>query len=283
MNGDLSARPKPDDSPAAKRKRKRQEILRYVNKQRLLLVGSRGVNARQRHLLEDLGRLLPHHKKESKLETKGELRVLNEIAELRSCNGCLYVEARRRGLDLYAWIARFPTGPSFKFRVLNLHTMDELRLTGNCAQGTRPLLCFDPKFDATPHWRLCKRALAVTFGTPRGHPKSKPFFDHALSFAMLDDKIWVRHFQISPQSDDLVEIGPRFVLSLLKILAGPFSGATLYNQPESKHVLVKPVRNYLDRKIAHIQRVEHKLANKPPPDELASLFKDTGQDPLAVT
>lgn len=282
MTGDSSTRSKPNANRAANRKRKRQEVLRYANKQRLLLVGSRGVNARQRHFLDDLSRLLPHHKKESKLETKGELRVLNEIAELRSCNGCLYLEARRRGLDLYAWIARFPTGPSLKFRVLNVHTMDELRLTGNCAQGTRPLLCFDPKFDTTPHWRLCKRALAVTFGTPRGHPKSKPFFDHALSFAMLDEKIWVRHFQISPQSDDLVEIGPRFVLSLLRILAGPFSGATLYNKLETKHVTAKPVRNYLERKIAHIQRVEHKRANKPPPDELASLFKDTVHEPRGV-
>ena len=48
---------------------------RYQNKQRLLVLSSRGVTARYRHLLEDLRTLLPHSKKESKLDV-GE-SVLN--------------------------------------------------------------------------------------------------------------------------------------------------------------------------------------------------------------
>lgn len=260
-------------------------VVKYANKQRLLLVASRGISARQRHLLEDLGRLLPHHKKEAKLDAKGQPRVLAEIAELKSCNGCLYLEARKRGLDLYMWLARFPRGPTLKFHVLNVHTMDELRLTGNCSMGSRPLLCFDRAFDRSPAWGLCKRALSLTFGTPRGHPKSKPFFDHAISFAILDDKIWIRHYQID--KENLVEIGPRFVLALIRVFAGPFAGPTLYHSPEplasgSDGAPRKKKATYQERKLAQTLRGEHKLANTLPPDELASLFKQPTDDHLGL-
>lgn len=41
---------------------------RWLNKQRTLVVASRGVGARHRHLLEDLKKLLPHHKAEVRKE-----------------------------------------------------------------------------------------------------------------------------------------------------------------------------------------------------------------------
>ena len=169
----------------------------YRNKQRVLVLASRGITARHRHLLEDLRTLLPHHKKDSKLDTKGDVRSLNEICEVKSCNGALYLEARKRR-DLYLWLSRAPHGPSGKFLVTNVHTMDELRLTGNCARGTRPLLAFCGGLAgpaAPPHWRLVRALLAATFGTPLGHPKSKPFFDHVLSFALVDGRVWVRHYR----------------------------------------------------------------------------------------
>ena len=34
--------------------------------------------------------------------------------------------------------------------------MDELKLTGNCLKGSRPLLNFDDAFDSEPHWQLLK-------------------------------------------------------------------------------------------------------------------------------
>ena len=138
---------------------------------------------------------MPHHKADSKMDSKSDPRQLNEVCELKSCNGCLYLEARKR-TDLYLWLARPPRGPSAKFLVQNVHTMDELKLTGNCGHGTRALLCFDATFDAEPHWRAVKDLLAVTFGVPRGHPKSKPFFDRCMAFAIDDGKVWVRHYQI---------------------------------------------------------------------------------------
>jgi ribosome biogenesis protein BRX1 len=87
-------------------------------RQRVLLLSSRGVTFRHRHLLNDLGALLPHSRKESKLDTKTKLYQLNELAELYNCNNVLYFEARK-GKDLYAWMSKPPNGPTVKFHVQN--------------------------------------------------------------------------------------------------------------------------------------------------------------------
>src|SRR5262245_29710719 len=88
------------------------------NRQRVLMLTSRGVTYRHRHLLNDLAALLPHARKESKLDTKSKLYQLNELAELYNCNNVLFFEARK-GKDLYAWISKPPNGPTIKFHVQN--------------------------------------------------------------------------------------------------------------------------------------------------------------------
>merc|ERR1712137_760072 len=79
--------------------------------------------------------------------------------------------------------------------------------------------------------------LIQCFGTPRNHPKSKPFHDHVMSVYYMDKKIWFRHYQITPKTikDDnnaderqLTEIGPRFVLDPIRYFTGAFSGQTMY-------------------------------------------------------
>jgi hypothetical protein len=35
------------------------------------------------NLLEDFKKLIPHHKTDNKLDTKGDIRVVNEIAEMK--------------------------------------------------------------------------------------------------------------------------------------------------------------------------------------------------------
>ncbi|CAM9730675.1 unnamed protein product [Discosporangium mesarthrocarpum] len=210
----------------------------YRNKQRVLLFSSRGITSRYRHLLADLRKLVPHHKKDVKLDVghkESLASAVNEIAEVKSCNSCLFLECRKK-LDLYLWAGKTPNGPSAKFSVLNVHTMDELKLTGNCMLGSRPLLNFDSKFDQVAHWRLVKCILTDIFSTPRGHPKSKPFVDRIMSFFVADGKVWVRNYQIVDKGDggvkekkteklggetaSLVEIGPRFVLNPIRIFAG---------------------------------------------------------------
>ena len=52
------------------------------------------------------------------LDSKDFLNVINEIAEIKSCNSCLFFEVRKKR-DLFLWMSKTPLGPSVKFHVLN--------------------------------------------------------------------------------------------------------------------------------------------------------------------
>jgi ribosome biogenesis protein BRX1 len=163
----------------------------WKNRQRTLVLCARGVNTRFRHLMNDIIDLLPHSKKENKIERKIAKDYINELCYQRSCNNCIYLEARKQK-DFFLWVMKSPEGPSIKFAVQNIHTLDELKLTGNCLKYSRPLLSFDSSFNAEPHLQLMKEMLHQAFNTPKNHPKSKPFIDHVLSFNYYDDRIWFR-------------------------------------------------------------------------------------------
>ncbi|KAI6045541.1 ribosome biogenesis protein BRX1 [Pisolithus marmoratus] len=221
-----------------KRKRQAEEIEaendvqpKRRNKQRVLMLSSRGVTHRMRHLMSDLEVLLPHVKRESKLDSKSQLQLLPELADLHNCNNTLYFEARRHE-DLYLWAAKTPNGPSIKLHVLN----------ETCLKGSRGILSFDKAFDETEWGRMTKELFTHIFGVPPLARRAKPFIDHVLSFSILDNKIWFRNFQIlekdpqqpnGPPKMSLVEIGPRFVLTPIRIFEGAFSGATVYSNPGS--------------------------------------------------
>jgi len=234
--------------PVSERKTKRGYPMKYVNKQRCLMLCSRGAVASYRHLMGDVRSLLPHNKLDVKLDTKRELTAINEISEMKSCNSALFFEFRKRK-DLYLWASATPFGPSCKFLVQNVHTMEELRLTGNHLKGSRPILSFDAAFEAEPHLKILKELFTRIFGTPLGHPKSKPFIDHVINFSVLDGRIWFRNFQIvddtlnekklakivasgKEAANKLVEIGPRFVLQPVRIFSGSFTGQTLFQNRE---------------------------------------------------
>ncbi|KAI7819116.1 Brix domain-containing protein, partial [Kickxella alabastrina] len=259
-------------------------------KQRVLLVASRGVTYRHRHLMNDLEALLPHSKKEAKIEAKKEMELLNELAEIQGCNNVFYFEARKH-TDLYLWIARAPSGPSVKFHVQNIHTMDELKMTGNCLKGSRPILSFDSNFDTEPHMQLLKEVLTQTFAVPKGARKSKPFFDHVFTFSIVDGRIWFRNYQIVEKDaqtggdmakDDkptLIEIGPRFVLNTIRIFEGSFGGPTLYENPKyiSPNVMRASVRNqqaakHAARVAGNQEREARVKANPMPVDPLKDVF-----------
>lgn len=73
---------------------------------------------RHRHLLNDLTSMLPHGRKDAKIDTKSKLFYLNEIAELYNCNNVLFFEARK-SQDLYMWMSKAPNGPCIKLYVQN--------------------------------------------------------------------------------------------------------------------------------------------------------------------
>ncbi|KAA8584491.1 hypothetical protein FQN60_008276, partial [Etheostoma spectabile] len=202
---------------------------KWTNKERVLIFSSRGINFRTRHLMQDLRTLMPHSKADTKMDRKDKLFIVNEVCEIKNCNKCLFFEAKKKQ-DLYMC----PHGPSAKFLVQNIHTLAELKMTGNCLKGSRPLLSFDPKFDKEPHFALLKELFIQTFSTPRYHPKSQPFVDHVFTFTMADNRIWFRNYQIIEEDASLVEIGPRLVLNLMKIFQGSFGGPTLFENPDFK-------------------------------------------------
>ncbi|KAF2446145.1 ribosome biogenesis protein-like protein Brx1 [Karstenula rhodostoma CBS 690.94] len=228
------------------------------NKQRVLILSSRGVTYRHRHLLQDLYSLMPHSRKEAKLDTKTKLYQLNELAELYNCNNVLFFEARK-GQDLYAWMSKAPNGPTVKMHLQNLHTMEELNFIGNCLKGSRPVLSFDAQFEKQAHTRLIKELLTQIFGVPKTARKVKPFVDHVMGFTLADGKIWVRVYQINESEPgkkkpvdgekmdvdsapkkkgktdfdvQLVEIGPRFVLTPIVIQESSFGGPIIYENKE---------------------------------------------------
>jgi len=73
---------------------------------------------RHRHLLNDIASLLPHSRKDAKLDTKSKLYQLNELAELYNCNNVFFFEARK-GKDLYLWMSKAPNGPTVKMHMQN--------------------------------------------------------------------------------------------------------------------------------------------------------------------
>jgi ribosome biogenesis protein BRX1 len=138
--------------------------------------------------------------------------------------------------------------------------MEELHFTGNCLKGSRPILSFDASFDSAPHLRVLKELFLHIFGVPKGARKAKPFVDHVMGFTLADGKIWIRNYQINetepskiiPKEGDeaskvkekrtgkggreteinLVEIGPRFVLTPIVIQEGSFGGPIIYENKE---------------------------------------------------
>jgi len=140
--------------------------------------------------------------------------------------------------------------------------MEELNFTGNCLKGSRPILSFDKSFEGQAHTKLIKEVLTHVFGVPQGSRKVKPFVDHVMGFTIVDEKIWIRCYQITetetpkqqkPGSEgaeqpsvsapkdgsskgdtniSLVEIGPRFVLTPIVILEGSFGGPVIYENKE---------------------------------------------------
>ena len=252
-----------------------QEEKRWRNKQRVLVFASRGIGHRYRHLMNDVKNMLPHSKSEPKFEKKQSLQEINEIAELKSCNNTMYFECRK-GQYLYLYASCQPMGPTIKFQVLNVHTLGELRITGNCLKASRPLLHFDSAFDedSKPELAVMKAALTRAFGTPRNHPKSQPFHDHILGFYWVDEKVWVRHYQIQPAAAEfandperqtLTEIGPRFVLEPILIQEGSFGGKLLFKneQFESPAALLRAQREQkMHSTVAKVKNTENAKKRK---------------------
>lgn len=139
----------------------------------VLLLGTRGIKARHRHLLRDLLRLLPHARPGTKLDTEEHgLRAVVSACEDADCDSALLLDARDPS-RLYMWAAGCPDGPSAMLRVRNVHTVAELNLEARRMAGVRNLLVFDKAFNVSAERRVLKALLTLTLSVPLGAVQSQ--------------------------------------------------------------------------------------------------------------
>lgn len=244
--------------------------------QRTLVLCSRGVSHQQRHIMSDIARLLPHSKKEAKVDRKKHFSALNDLAEMHSCNNIIYLEGRKK--IAFLWLLHYPNGPSVKFLLQNVHTAEELRLTGNCLRSSRPLLSFDNSFTESAHMRLIQHMCVQIFSTPEGHVKSMPFVDHVFSFTHAHNKIFFRNFELVENNSEvsLVEIGPRFVLTPIKVLNGLTSGDTLYKNgsylPPRQEAAVRSYSDNLRKKKNREKRDRREFVSNPGEPSISDVY-----------
>ncbi|CAL9138036.1 unnamed protein product [Musa acuminata var. zebrina] len=153
--------------------------------------------------------LVPHCKKDSKVESQeSEGATLNELIELRNCSSCLLFDCRKQK-DLYHWMVKCPSGPSVKFLVNPVYTMEELKLTSNHLKRSHPILTFSSNFDKVPCIFFSSQLLAYCFifSIPKDHWKAKPFHDHVFVFPIVDDHIRFRNYQISVPRNEIDKVG----------------------------------------------------------------------------
>lgn len=122
---------------------------------------------------------------------------------------------------------------------------------------------------------------------PRTSRRLKPFIDHILVFSILDNRIWFRNYQIiekdplhpsGPPQTSLVEIGPRFVLTPIRIFEGSFGGPTVFANQE--FVTPAATRASIKREAGAKYRAR-KAEEEEREDRAKRVREDVGEDELA--
>ena len=150
--------------------------------QRVLILSSRGVTYRHRHLLNDLYSLLPHSRKDAKLDTKTHLYQLNELADLYNCNNVLFFEARK-GKDLYVWISKAPNGPTVKMHLQNCEPPGRIKVS--VPQADIVISCSTYNVRAELPWQLSERFSPYPLLRRYLHHRSPPCIDQGASHSHL--------------------------------------------------------------------------------------------------
>lgn len=75
------------------------------------------------------------------------------LCSVQNATTAMFFEARKKK-DLYLWLSKVPCGPCVRFYCTNIHTMAELKLSGNHLKGSRPVVTFDAAFDEQPHLQV---------------------------------------------------------------------------------------------------------------------------------
>ncbi|KAH0943656.1 hypothetical protein HID58_003293 [Brassica napus] len=218
----------------------------FRNKEKVLVTCSRRISFRYRHLMLNMVSLLPHCKKDSKVEAKSSKgATLNELVELKGSSSCLFFECRKHK-DLYMWMVKSPSGPSVKFLVFGIPKEH---------RKSKPY-----------HDHVFAFSIVDDHIWFRNYQISVPHNEADKVARGGLDKM------------TLVEVGPRFCLNPIKIFGGSFGGPTLYENPfyvSPNQIRALEKRNkagkFAKKIKAKTRRKRHELSNPLEPDDSHSL------------
>ena len=205
-----------------------QKTENWINRQRVLLIGSKCLRKNEAQLLTELSSLLAHSKRDCRVEKRNSRSSIEESCQSRNCENFIYLEQRKNSSNLYIGKNK---GPTVKFQLCDFRTAEDQNFVGNCLRHSRPLLSFGSVFAKNSPHILLRNILVDIFNIPKNHPKAQPFFDKVFSFELVDNSIEFRVFQLSftnSGEQELIEIGPRMSLKLQLIFSELLSGECLF-------------------------------------------------------
>lgn len=248
-----------------------------------VIMSCKGINHQVSMIHDDIVGMIPHAKKDSRIK-QSDFVYIDEMASDLHCDTVILFENRHRTQsEPYLWVARTPEGPSMSFYIKDTTSINALRTVGNCMKGSRPLLCFDPKFEDGSILSLAKKLFTRAFSVPYQDPRSKPFVDRTMSFCIENNHIIIRQYQIQwLETPVLVEVGPRIKLLPTAIFAGVFKGKRIWKNEK----FVGPFKiNQMKRKDQQKKRIEardkqaikeeHKLSIPKQEDPMKGMFAPT--------
>ncbi len=74
---------------------------------------------------------------------------------------------------------------------------NDLKFTGNCLLGSRPILFFNNDFNTYLNRKLEKNLWVDAMNVGKNHPKSQPFIDKVMSFNYDRGNLFIRNHQIN--------------------------------------------------------------------------------------
>jgi len=219
---------------------KRAMIGSKSKRSKSLMVASRNQTSHSRFLMKNIFEsLVPNIKQESKVDPNHDMDEIGDMLEMNACTQGAYFKVVK-GREYYLWLFTANNGPSIKFQLLNIHTIEEMKTLGNALQFSRPVLSFSSEFSDSecPERIFIARMLSRFFAVPMHDQRAKPFCDRSYHFSWKGRNIiHFRHYQISPFSDrdendpnrlELTEIGPRFDLQPVAIFTNAMYGSTIW-------------------------------------------------------
>lgn len=179
-----------------------------------LTLSTRSAPVKIRYLMKDIGKLV-EIEEEQKWDLGKDYKELRKLVEISECDSVLFFQSTKRADDLWMGLL---DGISVLFRIYNVFTIRDCNFPVNPFKDCGYVLMFSQEFEEMEHLKHVKMVVEHIF-------RSNEVKDKALCFFYLDGMIWVRTYKIG---EKLEEVGPRFVLEVLRVFERCFGGEILY-------------------------------------------------------